>query len=455
MKTLWQTTQATSNRRSGATLTEVLMSLMIMGIGVSALASLFPIAVIRSIEATKLTHATNLRLNAEGMLGVYSHVADGGFTWRPNISFSVGDTVVPPDANGCVYIATATSGPTAAFAPAWPEIKGNTVGDGGVTWQCVAGRNPSLVGVVTDQTSKYVIDPLGFAIQSGAAIQGVFGNDGALPAAAMPVATQLPRLSVGFGTAAAADSLVSLPDSWVIDDTTIEATIGGTVANPTIAMPATIDLNMLQTTVQTSGTAVRLVLMSADRKQSQVRVISDPATINPAPAIYDITLQSPLPATPNFATLSEVRIESQQRRYSWLMTVRRPIAEESDPSVDLVVFFNRSLTAEDETIYPAHFTTVVNGTQQPNQVNVDWTASPAKPFMKKGGYVFDAENAYWYRITQVDETSGTTATLTIDRAAKDTSLDVAGIGTASTPAAPTGGAIFMRGIIEVFPLGSL
>ncbi|MBM81485.1 MAG: hypothetical protein CMJ78_12965, partial [Planctomycetaceae bacterium] len=76
----------------------------------------------------------------------------------------------------------------------------------------------------------------------------------------------------------------------------------------------------------------------------------------------------------------------------------------------------------------------------------------------KGGYVFDAENAYWYRITNIDETSGTTATITIDRSARATSLNInatASGGPTSAPAAPLGGAIFMRGIIEVFPLGSL
>ncbi|MBM82053.1 MAG: hypothetical protein CMJ78_15895, partial [Planctomycetaceae bacterium] len=376
---------AGSHRRDGATLTEVLMSLMIMGIGVVALASLFPIAVIRSIEATKLTHATNLRLNAEAMVGVYPHVVDGGFTWLPALTYQIGQTVVPPDANGCVYKAT-NNGPSGTAPPAWPEFIGQTVVDNGVTWICVAGRNPTVTAV--NQTSTYVIDPLGWAVQNGAAVQNAFGNSGGGPPAALvPASNQVARLNVGFQTAAAADTLVSLPDSWVIDDSTIDATLNIVSATQhDIVFPGSIDLNMLQNTVSTAGVGVRLVLISADGKQSQVRTITDATTINPAPAVYTVTLSSPLPNTPNFNSISEVRIETQQRRYSWLMTVRRPVAENSDPSVDLAVVFNRSLTDQDEIIYPAHFTSVnVPGLQQPNQVKVDWTVSGTVPFIKKGG----------------------------------------------------------------------
>ena len=48
----------------GVTLIEVLMSLMIMALGVSAVMVLFPISVLRSVQATHLTNAAILQANA-------------------------------------------------------------------------------------------------------------------------------------------------------------------------------------------------------------------------------------------------------------------------------------------------------------------------------------------------------------------------------------------------------
>ncbi|MDB5336697.1 MAG: hypothetical protein JWN70_2316, partial [Planctomycetaceae bacterium] len=49
----------------GATLTEVLMAILIMGIGMIGVMSLFPAAVLRSVQAHALTTSANLRFNAE------------------------------------------------------------------------------------------------------------------------------------------------------------------------------------------------------------------------------------------------------------------------------------------------------------------------------------------------------------------------------------------------------
>lgn len=50
--------------RRGATLVEVLMSLMIMGLGITSVFTLFPMSVLRSIKATNNTHAALLSENA-------------------------------------------------------------------------------------------------------------------------------------------------------------------------------------------------------------------------------------------------------------------------------------------------------------------------------------------------------------------------------------------------------
>ncbi|HAP07582.1 MAG TPA: hypothetical protein DCR20_07130 [Planctomycetaceae bacterium] len=53
---------------AGVTLTEVLMSLMIMSIGISSVMVLFPISVLRSTQSTQLTNAAILKYNAEAQI---------------------------------------------------------------------------------------------------------------------------------------------------------------------------------------------------------------------------------------------------------------------------------------------------------------------------------------------------------------------------------------------------
>ena len=57
-----------TGERHGVTLIEVLMSLMIMSIGVSAVMVLFPISVLRSVQATQLTNAAILKYVAEAIV---------------------------------------------------------------------------------------------------------------------------------------------------------------------------------------------------------------------------------------------------------------------------------------------------------------------------------------------------------------------------------------------------
>ena len=54
--------------RRGVTLSEVLVSTFIMSIGVVSLATLFPISLLRSVQATQYTNSTLLRNNLEALI---------------------------------------------------------------------------------------------------------------------------------------------------------------------------------------------------------------------------------------------------------------------------------------------------------------------------------------------------------------------------------------------------
>lgn len=68
------------NLRTGVTLAEVLVSLGIMSLGVVLLATLFPLSVLRTIQATQLTHATITRYNVEATIDAFPQLlnASGG-----------------------------------------------------------------------------------------------------------------------------------------------------------------------------------------------------------------------------------------------------------------------------------------------------------------------------------------------------------------------------------------
>ncbi len=149
--------------------------------------------------------------------------------------------------------------------------------------------------------------------------------------------------------------------------------------------------------------------------------------------------------------LGKVRVELQERRYTWLLTVRQ--SSTTAASVDVVVYFKRTLEniATDELLYQTTFTQGSTQAQvvYPTGVN---TASglPLKPYMRRGSFVFDANNAFWYRINNVSSVvaSGTgweQVNLTLEVPAN--------ASTGSPPFIPAR-AMFPRGVVDVFPLAT-
>lgn len=325
--------------RTGTTLTEVLVSILVMSIGIVSLTSIFPLSLSRSIRAAQLTSATISRYNCDSMLDV----------------------------------------------------------------------DKTILAAVPVNT-KAIIDPIGHNVMSTehAALKDVFGNDGTA------VSGTLARLNGGRATLDKADFLVTLPDSWTL---LYEGAGSGlsstqvTVANLSGTLPS-MPTNLVKVTVFYEGQGR---LLSASRIASSITGDT-------------ISWTDGLPA--GITNVGMVRVEQQNRNYTWIVTARRDTGV--NVSLDVTVFFRRSFSVEDETVHTATFT---NGTRD---VAVTFAGGTTPKGLKKGSYVFDPDNAFWYQVLDLKSQTSTSVTLELDRPAA-----------ASSPGG-SGHAIFMRGIVEVF-----
>jgi len=356
--------------RSGVTITEVLMSLAIMGIGIVVVASLFPAAVLRTIHATQLTNGTILRYNAESAVDV-----------RKMARFRPGSTT---------------------------------------------------------EAQVYLVDPLGYRTREA---------DGDATPGTLSGATNLTRLTDGIGAAAAdtaaavnaAAAVVTLPDSWVeqargdVNASTVTRDSDAGTASITLPNPP-MDISHLD-----SGMLVRVILFNATGRGS-VTLDADPPDPSQSQTLTFTTnsakhLNAIMDANA-FTPGGLAIVQAQERRYTWMLTVRQREANENSPGVftkkhpqkyDIVVFFNRSFNPADEKTYTA--------TGSGSQVAVQYTGD--KPYYARGGFIFlfGGNTGEWYRVQKVvnDIVAGNIV-LQLD----------------AVPPASVNSAVLMRGVVEVF-----
>lgn len=392
--------------RAGATLSEVLISLMVMGIGVTSLALLISSSVLRSIQASQLTNATIHRLNAEELIGLFPRM------------------VHDPDADANI---------------AEHEIQNNV---GGVD-------NPLNTADGVNE-GRFIVDPLGFtsAAMTTAGINNVFGNDNS----AAP-ANPINRYHGGFNTALLAASASYLPDTW-------QLAAKGTVTSSTttsITVPAGIDLTTSNSALNaTNPVRVRVVMFSQNGRQSLTRELTS-ASINTG--TYTISWIDPIPANvapfyvdtdsngiPDALSLSRFRLETYDTRYSWLLTVRKT-PNTANPgqgtaNVDVVVFHKRAFAAAAEQVF-----TVKSWIGATCTLNLSTAPAGTKPFLKKGGFLFDAQHAHWYRITKVVE-DPVNPVISLDRSV------IAPVDTNGNQVPPNR-VMALPGIVEIYPIGSI
>jgi Tfp pilus assembly protein PilV len=532
--------------RRGTTLSEVLVSTLVMSIGVVALATLFPISVLRSIQASQLTNAAILRYNAEAHLRTVPEIINIGTEWQPGQMYAAGDTVVPTATTrsrnpiSAVFVCTA-AGTTGLTEPTWTQASndGQTLTDNSVTWTSVQLRN-------------YVVDPLGYLLVDptdgnsafrGNGLTGAqqhFGNDYGNPFLFNNMKARTLNRFPAFGVYTpgtdadinelrAAD-LAVLPDSWTLQGESLD------LANLTAT---SIELNgvdyqaveeNLKDPAYTSGIVIpqssrlRIVLSNADGNLSVTRPLepSDPTTW---PNMPTASAWWPFASTGtgtrvtwqgSFSgfTPAKARVESLERRYSYLLSVRQ---RRSYSYVDVVVMFRRNYSIQDEQIFSCVFRKIdrgpdgqpgiagtndnkTGGTDEPAELGsigsddqprnfciVQYWSGGLKPFFKKGSYVCDVHNLRWYRVIDVaegsslaavtpagfeqdpqgtDHSSGTDnpcdsfVRLTLDQPVIE---DTPFVPQSLTPQqfksggvvnanGTVGGALLMRGIVDVFPL---
>ena len=432
-------------QRTGATLTEVLMALLIMSVGVVSIFSLFPIAILSSIRATQLTNSKILEQNVEELVRTQPQLLrppiPPGKTWRgewqPNRVYNVADIVQPlipighlfPNPN-IVYECTAASAPrmSSISEPNWPTT--GMVTDGNLTWTAVNNAtNPGL--------TNYVVDPLGrFRDGNTALLQRFrFGYDGVnLRDLGIARDEAIARTSAGFSDYFTALATFSLPDTWSVDFEGIPTTV-----DPVVDAPRTVVTFPPGTELPANGSA-RVVLSTPLGTQTRTRFLTS------VPINNSLTLAPPsVPAGFN----GSLRIETFEPRYTYFLTVRRT-SPDLPPQVHAVMMFNRGYNFSDEEVYEANFGNsaftgvpqVVDNNLQADQVKIHWSASDPEPLMQEGNFLFDGRNAIWYEITNVNE-SANQAILTLDRPAEVIT---------PTGANNVGRVILMPGIINVYEL---
>lgn len=501
--------------RAGTTLSEVLVALLVMAVGVVSLITLFPISVLRSAQAAHLTNAANLRYNVEALLGARPELYSISRGWVASGSYAVNDFVIPTELTAVkappVVFRCTQAGTSGAVEPNWDFQNGNTTNDNGVRW-------------VTFRLRNYVIDPLGEVLMSATPSDyayrntnngDFFGNYGGNPvqgSAQMPGMVGVRAFAGGVTTEPAADDLGASPDNWTPEVESRAVTLNS-LGDCTLT-----DLQDLITPISAGFPSARIILFDITGKISHTRQIDSTSASGLA---QNITWNKPLPSGFTPAT---AKVDLKSRRYTWMLSVRRSFGGAS--LMDVVIFFKRPFSPKDEELYPASFQTGAIDTRYSNAANDYWanfvidpgydglpgvagydddgfngvddagelgfpgsddaprnwvviqydaSGDKEKPFVKKGGYVTDGENLRWYRI--LDYYEAATPELAMRSAGIDTTV------TAYTPDAPLSGnhrsifirvenkilqngtqpsggaggtprgrAMLMRGIVDVYPI---
>lgn len=346
---------ATPENRTGATLTEVLMSMMILSIGVLSLAAMFPIGILSSVRATQLTHAVTLKNNVASRIDL-----DPGL-------------ILDPDRNHNEFNGT---GFDYIVDPIGSVRLADTNSDGFINPQNEWVRHFGWV----DHDGDGQMDQGEFVCR---------------------------RYHSGYNTSVSAEVVASLPDSW----TELAAgppQVAGFPDQHRVNIDPATDLTAVGNIALmnlSQGAQVPLRVMLVDPRDGQ----SHTSLINQVSG-QTIKWNRQMPMTPAKAMqqVNEIRVQQQELKYSCLLTVRRE--NSGAAAVDVVVFLRRSFILDDER--PVGSTTGFLPGSQTVRVTIP-VNSPVT--YRTGGYILDATNLRWYQIAAVTELSATEREFTLQQ----------------------------------------
>jgi hypothetical protein len=432
--------------------------------------TLFPISIIRSIQATNLTNATILAKRADALIDMYGLVTDT-YIPQPAEGYQV-HAVIDPFGWHDLFADTPAlaqeygnngSGGVVRYAPLSLPVFNNETGQGGplkyVDLAPAAGG-----GRIPLRRISYAVNPVNFPVaqQRPAVFPEPFGVV-QFPIFPMP-GSQLGRDSVL--------AAVGLPDSF---NSVFEAEPDALDPGPpqAVAFNAAVDLSYAETHPAGYGPSSnpnlevklvpgsRVVLIDDTGRRSQVRQVSYDDSgapyglrVYPTGTAWVIDWDDPLPAS--FTSVSQARLEIPQSRYTWMLTVRkRGTTGGSVTEIDCVTFFNRQTgDPTQEIVYPAfapnprldntnYLTGYPAGQTPPSDLlTIDFSATGTAPAVKKGRFVFDPTNCLWYRVLNILAETEMPGSITV-QLERDAESET-----------PITGVIVPEGVINVFPLSS-
>ncbi len=469
------TSAARQRNRSGVTLTEVLMSMMIMAIGVSSVMVLFPIAALRSAQATKMTNGAIVKYNVEAMIRA-----------RPEIIFDPDGDFVYSTADSPKYWQRLTehfrsnSEKRYVIDPYGYFSAAATYGSYGTVNRSVNGSTVDVNAV--PPSSRRYSDYLGntaAGATTGTPYTSLPRYDGGLRSGGLPGLNldTTPSLTTDFEILGS--NMSNLGDGWdTVADEIAEGVVlsDGSFSPSTSAAPngsvvgvrldSELDLSVVVSSAAYSAILsipdpelTRITIFSVDGRMSQTYPLT---AISASDCVWTETAVGSLAATdynqdqivsmrrlPSEFGNQVGRVVIQKKRtqdFNWLITVRRG-SDGRAVGVDIVVLFNDGRKPESERVYPATFIAGSFGMIVKKTSGVDMDGDPAEPHLKRGGYVLDVENARWYRIAKFEDNTADATNSTYLVTLEITALENSPNG--------GGGAIFLPGIVDVYPLGSV
>lgn len=371
--------------RPGATLTEVLMSLMIMGLGITSVFTLFPMTVVRSVKATNLTHATLL---AES-------VREGYRALQSVLSLPPAKTPAnrPPSST---Y--THPKDPLLSMTPA--------VGDPLIP-------DPFI--------GTFVVDPYGgLSAASYGGSPGRFGE--VTPGNPSGHAWGVLRVANGYGI-----GNVTSPDSWITIHEDLPANVTNNASSRT-ELTFSGPVNFNGSVIPSAGLPPnsvtlpsRVLVLASNNRQSVATTVR--SVMGAAGQTLELAAQLPTSlfdpsASPPVDNVGLVRVQNFERRYTYLLTLHRdPMGKTTG---QIVVFFRRNFD-DTELLYDVKANSIV---KQTHQLTV--TGVPRRP--NPGEFVFGTwittnprtnevyHHGRWHRLVAVEETGNPNEyRLTLDR----------------------------------------